>query len=32
VFVEGSTSLAHNMVPITHWQQRLAAATFLIDR
>jgi outer membrane protein OmpA-like peptidoglycan-associated protein len=32
VFVEGSTSLAHNMVPITHWQKRLAAARFLIDR
>jgi len=29
VFVEGRTSLAHNLVPKTHWLERLRAATFL---
>jgi hypothetical protein len=29
VFVEGRTSLAHNLVPKTHWLARLRAATFL---
>jgi hypothetical protein len=29
VFVEGRTSLAHNFVPRTHWQDRLRAAAFL---
>lgn len=28
VFVEGSTKLGHNLVPITHWQTRLSAAPF----
>jgi outer membrane protein OmpA-like peptidoglycan-associated protein len=32
IFVEGNTNLAHNMVPITHWQNRLAAAKFLLNR
>ena len=32
VFVEGSRNLDHNMVPITHWQKRLAAAKFLLNR
>jgi hypothetical protein len=29
VFVEGKTSLAHNLVPKTHWLERLRGATFL---
>ncbi len=29
VFVEGRTSLGHNLVPKTHWIERLNAATFL---
>ena len=29
VFVEGRTSLAHNLVPKTHWLERLRGATFL---
>jgi len=29
VFVEGRASLAHNLVPKTHWLQRLQSATFL---
>jgi hypothetical protein len=32
VFVEGSTSLPHNNVPIKHWANRLRAATFLSDK
>jgi len=31
VFVQGSTSLEHNMVPITHWKKRLDAAKFLLS-
>jgi hypothetical protein len=29
VFVEGRTSLAHNLVPKAHWLERLRGATFL---
>ncbi len=32
VSVDGSESLAHNRVPITHWNNFLRAATFLMDR
>jgi outer membrane protein OmpA-like peptidoglycan-associated protein len=32
VLVEGSTSLGHNRVPITHWQKRLQAARFLLNK
>jgi LAS superfamily LD-carboxypeptidase LdcB len=31
VFVEGKTTLAHNLVPKAHWQERLRAASFLSD-
>ena len=30
VFVEGSTSLPHNLVPMTHWRERLTKARFFI--
>jgi hypothetical protein len=32
VSVSGSESVQHNRVPITHWQERLAAARFLLSR
>jgi hypothetical protein len=32
VSVGGSESVPHNRVPITHWQERLAAARFLLSR
>jgi hypothetical protein len=32
VTVDGSESLPHNRVPITHWHNRLRAARFLLDR
>lgn len=31
ILVEGRTSLTHNLVPKTHWQERLRAAPFLSD-
>lgn len=32
IFVEGSLKLAHNLVPITYWQTRLKAASFLQNK
>lgn len=32
VSVDGAESLEHNKVPITHWQKRLRAARFLLER